>query len=72
MLNFYLFGVVLVGCVVAYDILVNELVEDVIEENKHVPIKLIAFGITLGVAFSMLLSWVTLITRAHSYLMKKF
>jgi len=70
--EFYLFGMFLVVCIALYDFTFNDLLEDVKKEHQLVPNHLIAIGVILGVLLSILLSWVTVISRAHKFLMKTF
>lgn len=72
MLNFYLFGMFLSGCIMVYDILFNDLVEETLEANKDVPTQYIAYGLLLSAAFILFLSWVVVISRGHKILMNIF
>lgn len=72
MLNFYLFGMFLSGCIMVYDILFNDLVEEVLEANQDIPTKFIAYGILISAVFVLFLSWVVVISKGHKILMNIF
>lgn len=72
MLNFYLFGMFLSGCIFVHDIFFTDLIDEVLENNKGIPHQIIAYGLILSALFVVFLSWIVVISRGHRILMNIF